>query len=77
MQAYAYCYQFACFHLSTEEDIDRFDRDTKVRCRVRRVVVSPDDQITAFVLEESRNGNKESRVAIYRTQDLLDESISR
>lgn len=77
MHAYADYYQFTFLSLSTEEQIDRFDRDTKVRCRIRRVVVSPDDQITAFVLEDSRHGNKNSRVAIYRTQDFLDGSISR
>ena len=77
MQAYVDCYQFAYLSLSTEENIDRFDRDTKVRWRIRRVVISPDDQITAFVLEDSRQANRSSRVAIYRTEDLLGGSISR
>lgn len=77
MHAYADYYQFTYLFLSTEEDIDRFDRDTKVRSRIRRVVVSPDDQITTFVLEDSRHGNKNSRVAMYRTQDILGGSNSR
>ena len=78
MHAYVNCYQFAYLSLSTEENIDRFDRDTKVRWRIRRVVISPDDQITAFVLEDSRQANRRSsRVAIYRTEDLLGGSISR
>lgn len=75
------CFQFAYLPLTTERGIDRFDRDTKVRWRIRRVVISPDDQTTAFVLEDSRheykNEYKNSRVAIYRTEDLLGESISR
>ena len=75
--AHADCYQFVYLHISTEEDIERFDIDTKVKCRIRRVVLSPDDQIAAFLLEDTRHGNESSRVAIYRTQDLLDGSTSR
>ena len=77
MHAHADCYQFVYMHLSSEEDIERFDRNTKVKCRIRRVVLSPNDQITAFVLEESRHGKEKSIVAVYRTQDLHDESIPR
>lgn len=64
-------FEFSYLPLSIEEDIDRCDRDTNVNYRIRKVLVSPNDQITAFVLEGSQQGMKALRVALYLTHDLL------
>ena len=77
MHLYADCNQFVYLYLSPEKSVGRFDIDTKVRCQIRRVIVSPNDLITVFVLEDPRHGYNKSRVAIYRTKDLLGGSSSR
>lgn len=33
--------------------------------------MSPNDDITAFILEEIRQGKEISKIAVYRTEDLM------
>ena len=49
----------------------------KTESPVRRVVVSPNDEITAFLLEVFRDGKRSLRVALYHTQDILEISMQR
>ena len=69
--------KFSYLLLSEEGDMDRYDGDTKVKCRVQKVVISPSDEVTAFVLETSQQGRKTLRVALYHTHDLLGPPSSR
>lgn len=65
-------FQISYLPLSTEDKVDRVDVYTNLKCRIRKVVISPNDQITAFVLEDSQQEVNKWRLALYRTQDLLD-----
>lgn len=70
-------FQISYLPLSTEDKVDRVDVYTNVKCPIRKVVISPNDQITAFVLEDSQQEVKRWRLALYRTQDLFDLPTSR
>ena len=73
MLTYADFDQCSYLPLSTgaRDNLSRHDRNASVKCRIRKVVISPNDEITAFVLEDSRQGKKTLRVALYHTQDLI------
>ena len=49
----------------------------KIKRRIRKAAISLDDKITAFVLEDFRNGKKKLSLALYNTRDLLEMSTSR
>ena len=62
---------------SGEEVFDIFHIDTKVRSSIEKAVISPNDNVTAFDLGESRQGGKGRRLAIYETNDLKTWSTQR
>lgn len=45
--------------------------DTRVESRIRKVVVSPDDEFTAFILEEHRQEERILKIGLYRIEDML------
>ena len=44
---------------------------TRVEMPIRRVVVSPNDEVTAFMLETIQEGKRALRLALYPTQEIL------
>lgn len=71
MPAYANFFQFLYLPPSREENVDRCHGSPNVKCRILKVIISPDDQITAFVLEDFQRGTQTWRVALYHTHELL------
>lgn len=45
--------------------------DTRVQSRICKIVVSPNDEMTAFILEEPRQGHTVLKLGLYRTDDML------
>lgn len=50
---------------------------TRIESPVRRVVVSPNDKITAFLLGGFRDGKRSWRLALHHTEDILKLSMQR
>ena len=61
-----------CFFapLSSTDPSLRHWIDTEVKSRIRKLAMSPNDNLTAFILEEHRRGGVIKKIGLYRREDM-------
>ena len=57
--------------LSDTSPLRQLSIDPGAKLRICKVVLSPNDEITAFILVETRQGKENPKLAVYRTKDIL------
>ena len=62
------------FQSGSNQDVHHVE--TQLKSPIRRVALSPDDKLIAFVLEESLRARILLKLVLYRTHDIVGRSTS-
>ena len=62
-----------CYYapLSVTDPSPKGSVDIRTGSRIRKIVLSPNDETTAFILEDYRQGETILKMELYHTEDIL------